>query len=434
VTAAGFSILSVLLVALVFAPRRWAALALLMGALYVTRGQVLELGPANLTVPRLLVLAGFARVVLRGERISNGLHAADWLVALWAIVLIATSAAHTSDAWIYRSGVILTELGCYLLFRVLLQDLSDVRFAFKGSCLAMIPLAALVLVEKHTGHNFFGFLGGVNVVSMIRDGNFRAAGPFAHPILAGTVGAACMGMAAALWRSDRFAALCGVLAGGGVVYACASSGPVLMVVAIVVALIAWHAREHMRLVQGTALVGILALSVVMKDPVYFLVARIDITGGSQGYFRAQLIRSSIEHFSEWWLAGTDYTRHWMASGIYANTIHTDITNHLLWMGVLGGLPLLLAFVALLICAFRDVGRGMRAHALQSASDRFVIWTLGALLFGFFTTFWSISLFDQSIIFFWLVVAATQTLAHRPVPARESAAESAPQRVLLERAV
>ena len=53
----------------------------------------------------------------------------------------------------------------------------------------------------------------------------------------------------------------------------------------------------------------------MEDPIYFLMARIDISGGSQGYFRAQLIRSLIDHLSEWWLAGKDYTRHWMASGI-----------------------------------------------------------------------------------------------------------------------
>ncbi len=64
------------------------------------------------------------------------------------------------------------------------------------------------------------------------------------------------------------------------------------------------------------------------------MARIDIIGGSQGYYRAQLIRSSLEHLSEWWATGTDYTRHWMSSGIYANNRHTDITNHFLAMGVM----------------------------------------------------------------------------------------------------
>ena len=42
----------------------------------------------------------------------------------------------------------------------------------------------------------------------------------------------------------------------------------------------------------------------------------------------------------------------MPTGIHANEFHTDITNHFLQMGVLGGLPLLLVFVLVLIAAFR----------------------------------------------------------------------------------
>src|SRR5207253_439216 len=98
------------------------------------------------------------------------------------------------------------------------------------------------------------------------------------------------------------------------------------------------------LVRLATVLGIVVLQIVMNDPVYFLMARIDFTGSSTGWFRAQLIRSSIQHLDEWWAVGTDYTRHWMPSGIYANEIHTDITNHFLEMGVWGGLPLLSLFV------------------------------------------------------------------------------------------
>jgi len=258
----------------------------------------------------------------------------------------------------------------------------------------------------------------VNQTSLVREGHVRASGPFAHPILAGSAGATCFPMAAYLWRQHRRYALVGLFAASGIVVAATSSGPIMMAAFILLGLLLWRLREQMRLIRWATLLGILALAAVMKDPVYFLVARIDISGGSQGYFRAQLIRSSIEHLDEWWLAGTDYTRHWMASGVYANERHTDITNHILAMGVTGGLLLMLIFVLVVVAAFRAVGQAMRNQPGASHEHRFLMWTLGTLVFGHLMNFMSISLFDQSILFFYFVLAAIGaiTVGHCP-PAR-----------------
>jgi hypothetical protein len=182
----------------------------------------------------------------------------------------------------------------------------------------------------------------------------------------------------------------------------------------VVALLAWKCRHRMRALRWMIVAGLLVLNEVMKDPIYFLMARIDISGGSQGYFRAQLIRSSIEHIDEWWMAGTDYTRHWMATGNHANTRHTDITNHLLGEGVLGGLPLMLVFLAIVAFSFRDVGRALAQHATAALPQQRLIWGLGAILFGYFMNFWTISLFDQSVMFLYLMFASIQSVVRRPV--------------------
>jgi hypothetical protein len=412
----GIALLSAFALAMLFAPRRWAALALVLSALYVTRGQVLEIGPANFTVPRGLILSGFIRILLRGESVATGMHSVDRLVLLWAAVLIGTSAAHMSGAWLFRSGVVWTEVGCYFLFRIFLRNLDDVEWVFKAVSVAALPVAALMLMEKSSGENAFGAMGGVNTYALVRQGQFRAAGPFAHPILAGTVGAAILTMGLCLWRRARLHAWAGIGAGASIVYACASSGPVLMALSIVLGLLAWRARDHMRLVRGLAVTAIVGLAAIMNDPVYFVVARIDISGGSTGYFRAQLIRSSIEHLPEWWLAGTDHTRHWMPSGIYANDQSTDITSHILAMGVLGGIALLLVFLLILYLAFRDVGRAMQSREADPARERFLVWALGALLFGFLMTFLSILLFDQSVMFFWLTLAAIECSAASRVAA------------------
>src|SRR5208282_3215775 len=98
---------------------------------------------------------------------------------------------------------------------------------------------------------------------------------------------------------------------------------------VLFAMALWKIRSHLRVLRWLTVFFLIVLNFIMNDPVYFLMARIDITGGSTGYFRAQLIRSAIVHLNEWLMAGTDYTLHCMATGISANADHTDMTNHYL---------------------------------------------------------------------------------------------------------
>jgi hypothetical protein len=390
----------------------------LWASAYTTRIPVLEFGPAKLSVLRILVLVGIVRVLARRERPSHGLNTIDWLVLTWAAFLFSVSVFHTPDVWTYRLGMILGEVGVYLLCRVSLQDAADVQQLFGALCVTLVPLAVLMLFEKYTAQNVFAVMGGTGEIN-IREGHVRAYGPFAHSILAGTVGATCLPMALSVWNKSRGRALIGMGAALCIVYASTSSGPIVMLAFICVALSMWKVRNRLGLFRWGAVAVIIVLQIVMKDPVYFLMARIDITGGSTGWHRAQLIRSSLEHLSEWLAVGTDYTRHWMPTGIHANETQTDITNHFLQMGVWGGLPLLILFVMILWAAFRVIGEALRRSDMQSPEEIFLIWTLGAMLFGHVINFWSISLFDQSVSFFYLVLA-TIGAVQMPVAASASA--------------
>jgi hypothetical protein len=161
----------------------------------------------------------------------------------------------------------------------------------------------------------------------------------------------------------------------------------------------------------------LALAVVMNDPPYFIMARIDLTGSSTGWHRAELIRAAFAHLSEWWIAGTDYTRHWMPYGINWSPDHSDITNHYLQMGVLGGIPLMLLFGFGVSAGFGLVGRALQNDATPARP--FYVWAIGASLFAHALTFLSVTYYDQSIAFFYLTLAATAattTAVHGVTPA------------------
>jgi hypothetical protein len=207
-----------------------------------------------------------------------------------------------------------------------------------------------------------------------------------------------------IWRINRWISLLGAAAASVVVFASGASGPVMMVLATLFALALWKAQKWVRVFVWLGLAAIGVLQIVMNDPVYFLMARIDITGGSTGWYRAALIQSAIYHLDEWWFAGTDYTRHWMPTGVYANQANTDITNHILQMGVWGGFPLVILLIATLVAAFSIISTALRLNKNAPREQKFLIWTLGAILFGHVANFFSISYYDQSIVYYYLLLA------------------------------
>jgi len=174
------------------------------------------------------------------------------------------------------------------------------------------------------------------------------------------------------------------------------------------ALFLWRIRHRIRLIRWLAVFGYIGLDLVMKAPAYYLMAR---TGaGGSGWHRARLIQSSIEHLHEWWLAGTDYTRHWMpGGGVPWNPDHADITNHYIQMGVVGGLPLMLLFIFILFKGFSYIGQILKSGNDQEPEWQFFHWAIGASLFANAAAMVSVSYFDQSFVFLYLVLAAIGSL-------------------------
>jgi hypothetical protein len=405
-------------IALLILPRRWAALPLMVGSCYL--GQGLEVGGLHFYAVRILIIVGIVRVVVRRERLVGRINGLDGAVLLWALWVCVSKIFHGPDAAIglaFRLGLALDACGLYFLLRIFCQSVEDVARLCQFTAILLVPLACEMVYEKMAARNLFSLLGSVGETPVVREGRIRASGPFNHAILAGTVGAVSLPLMVGSWRLHRKSALIGLVACLSIIFSSASSGPIASGLAGVIALCAWPLRKSMRAVRWLAVLFYLALDLVMKAPAYYLIARIDLAGGSTGYHRAALIESSLEHLSEWWLAGTNYTRHWMATGVTWNPNHTDITNHYLHLGVLGGLPLLLAFIAILAKAFSLVGKSVPI----AGKHQYFVWGLGSALFAHATTCISVSYFDQSILFLYLNLAATGSVWSSVLKSRVPAA-------------
>jgi hypothetical protein len=229
--------------ALLWLPRRWAALPLLAGACYMTLGQGLQIAGFNFFLIRLLLVVGVVLVLLRGERPAGGLTGLDWLMFVWAAWALSCSAFREApgETLVFHLGMVFNTLGVYFLIRCFCQGEEDVIGLVKMTALLLVPVALEMLQEQFTGRNLFALLGGVPEETVLRNGRLRSQGPFRHAILAGTVGAVCAPLMAGIWRSHPKIAQVGLAACLVMVLTSASSGPLMSLLLAGFALALWLA-------------------------------------------------------------------------------------------------------------------------------------------------------------------------------------------------
>ena len=406
--------------AILLLPLRWAPLPLLLGACYMTLGQGIELGPLNFPIIRILIAVGLLRVLASGKAPAGGLNGMDGAMLAWALWAVLSSLFHEEPAasLVNRLGLVYNACGIYFLLRVFCRSADDVVVLCRATAILLVPLALEMVVERFSGRNLFSALGGVPELSDVRGGTVRAQGPFLHAILAGSVGAACLPLMVAIGSRHRATAVAGSLACLAVIYTSGSSGPVLSAAIGVLALVAWPLRRHLRSIRWAIVLAYVALELVMNAPAYYALARIDVTGSSTSWHRAELVHAALTHLSEWWLIGTDHTRHWMAYGVPWSARHIDITNYYLMMGVYGGLPLMLLFIWVLVKGFSYVGRQLKVvEGRGDSGSALTIWGLGAALIAHSATMISVSYFDQSVLFLYITLAGIAgAYGAEPVPA------------------
>ena len=387
--------------------RRWAPIPLLIGCCYMTMGQGINLGPISLPIYRMLLFVGLLRMAIRGEGIKDFGNTVDKLMFALMGWIIFASFFHDGvlgSGPVYASGIVFNLSAVYFLIRAWCRDMNDVTGIVIIVAFMLAPVAAEMVMEKVTKINQFSIFGGVPHSVIFREGKFRAQGPFRHPILAGTVGAVCIPLFIGIWKKNRTASAVGIASGLCMTMASASSGPIMSVLAGLFAVGMWKFRHLTRMARIAAVVMYFLLQLVTGEPGYYMMKRIDISGGSTGYHRARLIESAFEKLGEWWLFGTDYTRHWMPTGVSFSPFHTDITNYYLAFGVVGGGPAMLLVISILIVCFWWIGIICRSGFHEDADGAFMVWCLGAGLFAHAATSVSVSYFDQSLVFFWMNVA------------------------------
>jgi hypothetical protein len=182
----------------------------------------------------------------------------------------------------------------------------------------------------------------------------------------------------------------------------------------IIGLMLWPLRNRMHLIRRGIVATVIGLALIMKAPVWYLIAKVSDVIGGTGWHRSYLIDQAINHFDEWWLIGSSHTAHWAPSGqvLLVDPNNMDITNHYIAQGLHGGVLRLGLFLAIIVYCYKFVGRASR-DITQAPDKAKLWWAMGASLTGHCVAFLSVSYFDQIEVFwFWLWAVITA------LPARE----------------
>lgn len=410
------ALILVLLLVLVL-PRRYVIVPVLTGTFLIPEGQQLYAFGVHWLVIRIIVLGALLRVLMiwsasKKRFFAGGFNRIDGLFIAYvicqsvAVVLLYMQ----MPAVINQFGFLIDFLGSYCVLRVLIQDDADLYTALKCLAIVTVILAFVMIREQVTHQNLFGILGGVSLLSEVRNGSVRSRAVFQHPLTAGAFGATLLPLFLLLWKSgkSRLIAAAGLLGSTAMTVCTHSSTPLLAFCAGPLALCFWPLRRRMRSIRWLLVLLIVSLHLVMKAPVWMLIARVDLTGSSSGYHRAQLVDQFIRHFSDWWLVGTKDAANW-GEDIW------DAQNEYVSVGETGGLLAFVLFIAMISRVCARIGNARKR--CQNRNREWFVWLLGAALFSNLVAFFGVNYFDQVKVS-WFVLLAMISAATAPIIARQ----------------
>jgi hypothetical protein len=405
-------------------PRKKVLIPFLAVAFLGAWGQFIYLFGVHFFIVRILIIAGLARVMIArdpdgGPRLAGGWNPVDTVFVLWvSFHALSDLVRHggAGSSFISQSAFVWDWLGAYILARAVIRNRDDIFLNVKTFAVLAIVIGIAMTNEKLRSQNIFGYLRVNPVLPAIREGSIRAQAAFAHPILAGVAGATLMPLFWLLWKSGQAKkmAIVGIVGSFLMILASASSTPVMTLGSAFLGLAMWPLRKKMRVIRWGMALSLIGLHIVMKAPVWFLIARVDVIAGNSGYHRAGLIDQCIHHFSEWWLYGSDAMPTW-------GWDMWDLSNQFIVEADCGGIFTFICFVLVISRSFGRLGKARKLVEGDTAQEWF-FWLLGITLLANAVSFFGISYQDQ-VKFSWCALLAIATAATYPVLA--SAAEPQP---------
>jgi hypothetical protein len=407
-------------------PKKWALVPFVLVAPLIPPGQFLELGAFHFYVSRLMLLFLWIRVLARREykgTVSSPIDKVIMAQFFFGMLAYVALRGGSSTALVNRLGWVFDGISIYFLMRWMIRDFQTwIRVV--ASFAIICAVIAFPMVQEYRSHvNPFAVLGGVDQTGEIRDGKYRSQGPFGHSILAGVFAANLVPLFISLgWiaKPKNLVRIIGLIAAFVIVITSSSSTPFMSMVMGIVGLLLWNMRTKMKFLRRGIVFILVVLQLVMNNPVWAIVAKFKVFGGSTGYYRFYLIDNFIRRFDEWWLFGIKSTAVW-GRGLW------DVTVTYVRVGVDGGILGLILFMTVIVMCYKQIGRLVKSMP-EGAQEAKCVWALGAALSAHLAAFFGVNYWDQNVVPWYMLLAviagSSQIFAvgEQPVPEKQDDSE------------
>jgi hypothetical protein len=410
-------------------PKRYALVPLIVVAFLTPWGQELSFGGLHFFAHRIVIIAGLIRLFRTRLSSKSSLFVPKLQLidkAVFALILIHTMVFvlvnRTLSSITYESGFLLEAGGGYLVCRYFIQNQDAVLQVSKALVIVAAVLSLCMGFEFLTRVNVFSYINSDPIVPWIRLGRVRAQGTFANSITSGTFGATLFPLCFWLWKTgkDKLLGILGLVASTVIVVTSMSGTGITTFLGGILALCLWPIRKYMRRVRWGIVATVLLLALVMKAPVWFIIARFDVVGG-HGWDRAHLIDLAARHFFDWALLGTKDNATW-------GFVTWDQCDEYVFQAESGGIACFILLIVIISRGFGMIGRARKR--VEGRRQEWFFWCLGAVLFTHVMGFWGIDYFDRIRVWWYLFLAMipAATMAIRASSTQRSRAILAPDPV------
>lgn len=405
----GVAALGLMAVLVLLVPRRWACLPVILMLCFIPAGQRIIIATIDFSFMRLLMCVAWTRFFLRGDLRPLVWNHLDRAMVLWALVCVVagTMLGQTLPVFINRLGIAVDAMMLYFFFRQLVRDYRDMILIATVFMASSFVVLVFFIIENTTSQNMFSVMGGVPQFTESRGGRLRCQGAFAHSILAGCFWACLIPFyfTRAMRGSWLFVGASTIVA-CVIVRLCASSTPILAILFGVCAASLYPIRASLRWLRWLGFGWLLVLHFYLMDmPVWHLLSRVDLVGGSTGWHRYHLVDKFFAFFPEWWLFGTERTGHW-GPGLH------DVTNQFVAEGIQGGIWRVSLFCVIVWLAYAGISRSLRL-VQGSKGYKLAAWALGCAMFMHCMNFLGVSYFEQMTTEWYMTLALVSSLTLVP---------------------
>jgi hypothetical protein len=405
--------------AVMFLPGRFALLGVFAAVGYITQGQAVNVGGFNFYAQRIILLAGFVRILTRGELQSLKLNKIDWALLAFAIVSSVVPGIRLG-VWQEQAGGGYNILFSYFLFRCLVTSWEDIQELSPRLAILIIPLALCMVIEALTGNNVFDVMGARGGEGWLRNDHYRCIGAFRGPHTAGIFGATLMPLFVNLLFTPgrRGIAIAGLFAATAITFTSNSSGPLMAYLSGLVGLAFWPLRKDMQRVRWGIVALLVALTLVMKAPIWYILSKVSEITGGDGWSRSYLMEQCFNHTSDWWLLGTSNTIGWASTGMPWGG--ADLCNFYVFCAAEAGLGGLILIILLLVRCFSYLGLALKTARDTLPQSEGLLWCCGCILFAHVCALFSVAYWDQLFVTWWgflaMISSVTSSILAQPVAA------------------